>query len=146
MKGLEILQKYPHSADVVRKWLFDRMVESMQDDSVPEDFKQSMMNEAVTNVRLAVFIDTNPRMLFDVFDENDIIIYFMIFSSPEGVRFSAAIHTGNDEVKPNPIGKQCNTRKEAELFAIEAAFEILENKLTPAPEQIEVKGEEIIKE
>lgn len=146
MKGLEILQKYPHSADVVRKWLFDKMMESMQDDSVPEDFKQSMMNEAVTNVRLAVFIDTNPRILFDVFDENDIIIYFMIFSSPEGVRFSAAIHTGNDEVKPNPIGKQCNTRKEAELFAIEAAFEILENKLTPAPEQIEVKGEEIIKE
>ena len=145
MKGLEILQKYPHSADVVRKWLFDRMVESMQDDSVPEDFKQAMMNEAVTNVRLAVFIDTNPRILFDVFDENDIIIYFMIFSSPEGVRFSAAIHTGNDEV-PNPIGKQYNTRKEAELFAIEAAFEILENKLTPAPEQIEVKGEEIIKE
>lgn len=146
MKGLEILQKYPHSADVVRKWLFDRMVESMQDDSVPEDFKQSMMNEAVTNVRLAVFIDTNPRILFDVFDENDIIIYFMIFSSPEGVRFSAAIHTGNDEVKPNPIGKQYNTRKEAEYAAVEAAFEILENKLTPAPEQIEVKGEEIIKE
>jgi hypothetical protein len=146
MKGLEILQKYPHSADVVRKWLFDKMMESMQDDSVPEDFKQSMMNEAVTNVRLAVFIDTNPRILFDVFDENDIIIYFMIFSSPEGVRFSAAIHTGNDEVKPNPIGKQYNTRKEAEHAAVEAAFEILENKLTPAPEQIEVKGEEIIKE
>ena len=146
MKGLEILQKYPHSADVVRKWLFDKMMESMQDDSVPEDFKQSMMNEAVTNVRLAVFIDTNPRILFDVFDENDIIIYFMIFSSPEGVRFSAAIHTGNDEVKPNPIGKQYNTRKEAEYAAVEAAFEILENKLTPAPEQIEVKGEEIIKE
>ena len=74
MKGLEILQKYPHSADVVRKWLFNRMVESMQDDSVPEDFKEAMMNEAVTNERLAVFIDTNPRMLFDVFDENDIYI------------------------------------------------------------------------
>jgi hypothetical protein len=74
MKGLEILQKYPHSADVVRKWFLNRMVESMQDDSVPEDFKEAMMNEAVTNERLAVFIDTNPRMLFDVFDENDIYI------------------------------------------------------------------------
>lgn len=70
----------------------------------------------------------------------------MIFSSPEGVRFSAAIHTGNDEVKPNPIGKQYNTRKEAEHAAVEAAFEILETKLTPVVEEIEVTDEEILEE
>ena len=136
MKGLEILQKYPHSADVVRKWLFDRMVESMQDDSVPEDFKQSMMNEAVTNVRLAVFIDTNPRILFDVFDENDVII---IIKYHDNFGFTWAVEEADDQ-------SFYKTRKEAELFAIEVAFDILENKLTPAPEQIEVKGEEIIKE
>lgn len=136
MKGLEILQKYPHSADVVRKWLFDRMVESMQDDSVPEDFKEAMMNEAVTNVRLAVFIDTNPRMLFDVFDENDIII---IIKYHDNFGFTWAVEEADDQ-------SFYKTRKEAELFAIEVAFEILENKLTPAPEQIEVTGEEIIKE
>jgi hypothetical protein len=55
----------------------------------------------------------------------------MIFSSPEGVKFSGAIHIGHDEVKPNPIGKQCNTRKEAELSAIEVAFKLLDEKLTP---------------
>lgn len=136
MKGLEILQKYPHSADVVRKWLFDRMVESMQDDSVPEDFKQAMMNEAVTNERLAVFIDTNPRMLFDVFDENDIII---IIKYHDNFGFTWTVEEADDQ-------SFYKTRKEAELFAIEVAFEILENKLTPAPEQIEVTGEEIIKE
>jgi len=32
------------------------------------------------------------------------------------------------------IGPRFNTRKEAELFAVEAAFEILENKLTPKEE------------
>ena len=136
MKGLEILQKYPHSADVVRKWLFDKMMESMQDDSVPEDFKQSMMNEAVTNERLAVFIDTNPRMLFDVFDENDIII---IIKYHDNFGFTWAVEEADDQ-------SFYKTRKEAEISAIEVAFEILENKLTPAPEQIEVKGEEIIKE
>jgi hypothetical protein len=136
MKGLEILQKYPHSADVVRKWLFNRMVESMQDDSVPEDFKQAMMNEAVTNERLAVFIDTNPRMLFDVFDENNIVIETLVYPSGE---FTTKI--GN-----HATTNSWKTRKESEVFAIEAAFEILENKLTPAPEQIEVTGEEIIKE
>lgn len=136
MKGLEILQKYPHSADVVRKWLFDKMMESMQDDSVPEDFKQAMMNEAVTNERLAVFIDTNPRMLFDVFDENDIII---IIKYHDNFGFTWAVEEADDQ-------SFYKTRKEAELFAIEVAFEILENKLTPAAEQIEVTGEEIIKE
>lgn len=136
MKGLEILQKYPHSADVVRKWLFDKMMESMQDDSVPEDFKEAMMNEAVTNERLAVFIDTNPRMLFDVFDENDIII---IIKYHDNFGFTWAVEEADDQ-------SFYKTRKEAELFAIEVAFEILENKLTPAPEQIKVTGEEIIKE
>ena len=124
MKGLEILQKYPHSADVVRKWLFNRMVESMQDDSVPEDFKEAMMNEAVTNERLAVFIDTNPRMLFDVFDENDLFIE--IFMYPD-VTFTCKI--GNEATT-----NSWKTRKDAEAFAIEAAFEMLENKLKPVSE------------
>ena len=120
MKGLEILQKYPHSADVVRKWLFNRMVESMQDDSVPEDFKQAMMNEAVTNERLAVFIDTNPRMLFDVFDDNE--IYIAITTPPDWCWEISPGHTENSV---------CRSRKEAEHAAIEKAFEILEEKLTP---------------
>jgi len=120
MKGLEILQKYPHSADVVRKWLFNRMVESMQDDSVPEDFKEAMMNEAVTNERLAVFIDTNPRMLFDVFDDNE--IYIAITTPPDWCWEISPGHTENSV---------CRSRKEAEHAAIEKAFEILEEKLTP---------------
>ena len=124
MKGLEILQKYPHSADVVRKWLFNRMVESMQDDSVPEDFKEAMMNEAVTNERLAVFIDTNPRMLFDVFDNNDLFIEIFMYTD---VTFTCKI--GNETTT-----NSWKTRKDAEAFAIEAAFEMLENKLKPVSE------------
>jgi hypothetical protein len=38
------------------------------------------------------------------------------------------------------------TRKEAEHFAVEAAFDILETKLTPAVKDIEVTGEEIVEE
>jgi hypothetical protein len=131
MKGLEILQKYPHSADVVRKWLFDKMMESMQDDSVPEDFKQAMMNEAVTNVRLAVFIDTNPRMLFDVFDENDVII---IIKYHDNFGFTWAVEEADDQ-------SFYKTRKEAELFAIDAAFDILENKLKPASDDSNVTAD-----
>ena len=146
LTGLELLEKHPHTAEVVKAWFVEQMIESLKDENVPDDFKNFMREQGVQYDKLAVMIDANPRMLFDVFDENDIIIYFMIFSSPEGVKFSAAIHTGNDEVKPNPIGKQCNTRKEAELFAIEKAFEILETKLTPVVQEIEVTGEEIVEQ
>jgi hypothetical protein len=131
MKGILLLEKYPASTEIVRAWFMEKMIESFKDETVPDEFKNFMREQGIQNDKLATMIDSNPRMLLDVFDENGIIIYFMIFSSPEGVKFSGAIHIGHDEVKPNPIGKQCNTRKEAELFAIEAAFEILETKLTP---------------
>lgn len=145
MKTGELLEVHPLTTEVIRTWFFDKMVASFADESVPEEFKEMMKQEGVTNERLAKLIDVQPRTLFDVFDENGIIIYFMIFSSPEGVKFSGAIHIGHDEIKPNPIGKQCNTRKEAELFAIEKAFEILENLLTPSlVEEIEVIDNEIV--
>lgn len=149
MNGLELLEKYPLAKNVVKDWFMKSMLESFKDEDVPEEFKQFMLEQGIEDDKVAKLIDVNVRILFDVFDENDIIIYFMIFSSPEGVRFSAAIHTGNDEV-PNPIGKQYNTRKEAEHAAVEAAFDILESKLTPielpALEEIEVTGEEIVEE
>jgi hypothetical protein len=146
MSGLELLEKYPLTAKIVKDWFMKSMLESFKDESVPEEFKQFMLEQGIEDDKVGKLIDVNVRILFDVFDENDIIIYFMIFSSPEGVRFSAAIHTGNDEVKPNPIGKQYNTRKEAEHFGVEAAFDILETKLTPVVEEIEVTDEEIVKE
>ena len=135
MTGVELLEKYPLAAKVVKDWFLSQMLESFKDSTVPEDFKSYMLEQGIENDKVAVLIDINPRVLLDVFDSNDIIIYFMIFSSPQGVKFSGAIHVGNDEVKPNPIGKQCNTRKEAELFAVEAAFELLENKLSPEEEE-----------
>lgn len=146
MTGLELLEKYPLAKNVVKDWFMRTMLESFKDEDVPEEFKQFMLEQGIEDDKVGKLIDVNVRILFDVFDENGIIIYFMIFSSPEGVRFSAAIHTGNDEVKPNPIGKQYNTRKEAEHAAVEAAFDILETKLTPAVQEIDVVDEEIVEE
>ena len=144
MIDLEFLQKYLLTTELIKDWFHQRMIESFRDPEIAEEFKEFVLEQGIELDKLAFLINSNPRMLFDVFDENDIIIYFMIFSSPEGVRFSAAIHTGNDEVKPNPIGKQYNTRKEAEHAAVEAAFDILENKLTPVVEEIEVIDDETL--
>jgi hypothetical protein len=69
-------------------------------------------------------IDGNPRMLFDVFDENDVII---IIKYHDNFGFTWAVEEADDQ-------SFYKTRKEAELSAIEVAFEILENQLTPKEE------------
>jgi hypothetical protein len=136
LTGLELLENYPHTAEVVRAWFLEQMIESLKDETVPDDFKNFMREQGVQYDKLAVMIDANPRMLFDVFDENDVII---IIKYHENFGFTWAVEEADDQ-------SFYKTRKEAELFAIEKAFEILETKLTPVVQEIEVTDEEIVKE
>ena len=124
MTGLELLEKHPYTTEVIRTWFLEQMIESMKDQSVPDEFKDFMRGQGIDNERLSTMIDANPRMLFDVFDENDLFIE--IFMYPD-VTFTCKI--GNEATT-----NSWKTRKEAEMFAIEAAFEILENKLKPVTE------------
>jgi hypothetical protein len=125
MKATELLEKYPLSTEVVRTWFMEKMIESVREaDEVPEDFKNFMLEQGIDNNKMATIIDSNPRMLFDVFDENDLFIE--IFMYPD-VTFTCKI--GNEATT-----NSWKTRKDAEAFAIEAAFEMLENKLKPVSE------------
>jgi hypothetical protein len=128
MNALELLKKYPKSAEVIKEWFFDKMAESIDDSSVPEDFKKSMMEEALTDERLSMIIDANPRMLFDIFDYNE--LYIEIFMYPD-VTFTCKI--GNEATT-----NSWKTRKEAEMFAVEVAFDMLENKLKPTSDDSNV--------
>jgi hypothetical protein len=120
MNTKEILEKNPLSAEVVRKWFTNKMFESIQkDDTVPEEFKNFILNEGLSNENLIIFIETNPRSLFDVFDDNKIFIEILLY--PDG-EFTCKI--GN---KGTTISWK--NRKEAEESAVEAAFDILEEKL-----------------
>ena len=136
MKGLQLLESHPASAEVVRTWFLNQMIESFKDDTVPDGFKQYMREQGIDNDKVGTLIDVNPRNLFDVFDENDIIIETSLYPNGE-----FTIKIGNQATT-----NSWKTRKEAEHFAVEAAFEILENKLTPAIKEIEVVDEEIVKE
>ena len=124
MKGIELLEKYPESAKIIRAWFLEKMIESLQTADVPDEFKDMMRETGIEDDKLSIMIDSNPRMLLDVFDDNDIIISISYSS-----KFMIAIN-GFDH------GERYKTRKEAELFAIDAAFEILENKLSPKIEEI----------
>lgn len=126
MKAIEILEKNPLSAKLVVEWFFNKMIESLNIGSVDEEFRNFMREQALDNEKIAVMIDATPRMLLDVFDENDIIIETSLYPNGE-----FTIKIGNEATT-----KSWKTRKEAELFAIDAAFDILENKLSPKEEEI----------
>ena len=125
MNGIELLQKYPLARKVVKDWFVKTMLESFKDETVPEEFKNYVLEQGVEDDKVAALIDVNPRVLFDVFDENNIVIEILLYPSGE---FTCKI--GNQATT-----NSWKTRKEAELFAVEAAFEILENKLSPTEEE-----------
>jgi hypothetical protein len=125
MKTNELLEKHPLTTEVVRSWFFEQMVKSFDDETVPEEFKEMMKQEGVTNERLATLIDVQPRTLFDVFDENDIFINII---KEDSTKFMwGYVDTTGNYIKDSLV----KTRKEAEITAIEKAFEILETRLAP---------------
>jgi hypothetical protein len=120
MSGIEMLETYPLAAKVVKDWVISQMIESFKDENVPEGFKSFMLEQGLENDKVSVMIDANPRFLFDVFDENDVIIETIVFPD----------NTFSCKIGHQATTNFWKTRKESEVFAIEAALEILEKKLT----------------
>ena len=128
MKTNELLAKYPLATEVIRKSYFDKMIASVESaKDIPEEFKQSLMNEAITDESLIIFIDSMPRTLFDVFDDNNILIEIFRPLNEGSVYpsnyFSYKIGNISPDIK--------KTRKETELAAVAEAFKLLEEKITP---------------
>ena len=125
MSGLKLIQNYPAAGKLIKEWFFKSMLESLKDESISDEFKEFMLEQGFEDDKIGILIDANPRMLFDVFDENDIVIETSLYPDD-----TFTIKIGNQATT-----NSWKTRKEAELFAIEAAFEILENKLSPKLEE-----------
>jgi hypothetical protein len=121
MIDLEFLKQYPLSTIVIKDWFHQRMIESFKDPEIAEEFKEFVLEQGMEIDKLAFLINSNPRMLFDVFDENDIVIETLLYPNGE-----FTIKIGNEATT-----KSWKTRKEAEHFAVEAAIELLDKKLAP---------------
>ena len=117
MKAVELLETYPRAAEVINKFYHTKMIESMDTSDVSQEYKDLLKEQEFDNEYVATFVDANPRMLFDVFDEHEIYINI---SAP---KFSYSIGTGG------VISGTLKTRKEAERAAIENAFQLLNDKL-----------------
>jgi len=118
MRTEELLDLYPIATEVVRDWFMDKMAESFKNQELPKDFKEFMREQGIPNDKLVKLIDVNPRVLFDVFDDNDVIINVV---HSNGV-FSWDVNT----VKSLD---SYSSRRETESAAVQRAFQILHDKL-----------------
>ncbi len=114
----KLLETYPYATDAVREWFMGKMIESFKDQSVPAEFKEYMRQQGISNDRLSKILSDNPRVLFDVFDDNNLIIN--IVHTDQGFTWDVG-DVKNIQYYPS--------RKEAELAAVERTFRILDERL-----------------
>ena len=119
---LELLQKYPEAAKVVKSYYLEIMLNSLNDESLPEDFKEHVRAQGIDDDKIAKIAEGAPRNLFDVFDANGIFIEISISNKD----FSYKIYPRDqDFLDVNWYA----TRKSAEEIAIKDAFKLLNEKL-----------------
>lgn len=91
----------------------------MSDVTVPDDFKEFVKAQDMTDETVSKVIDAGPRMLFDVFDEHKVYIQITYYDGP---KFWCSINGVQSENKHD-------NRIDAEEEAIQGAFTILEANL-----------------
>jgi len=125
MTGLELLDTYPKAAEVVKKFYLDKLIESLQDDSITPEYKDAVKAQDFDNRLIARFIDISPRGLFDVFDANQVYVEILV-DYKDDVIFTYTVRDIG-EMYTEPI--KYNVRREAESAAIEQAFKLLNDEL-----------------
>ena len=123
MKGIELLEQNPESAKLICSYYLEVMLKSLNDDSLPEDFKDHVRSQGMDNNNIAAILDGNPRNLFDFFDEHGIFIN--ISTTNNGKSYQCDV---SRDLKGQSQG--ANTRKEADLKSVILAIKMLEEELT----------------
>jgi hypothetical protein len=124
MKGIELLEQNPKAAKLICSYYLEIMIESLKDEGLPEDFKESIREEGIDNSNVGAILDGNPRNLFDFFDSHNMYISINSFSDGS---FSYSI---SSDIGTSGINEVYKTRKEADRNAIEIAIKQLEQRLT----------------
>jgi len=124
MNGLELLEQNPESAKLICSYYLEKMLESLNDNSLPEDFKDHIRNQGIDNGKIGSIIESNPRNLFDFFDNHNMYINVTSFSDGS---FSYSIIA---DIGTSGTSKVYKTRKEADRNVVETAIKQLELTLT----------------
>lgn len=68
------LSKYPIISEEFKQFFLQKILDSIKDDGVPQEFKEHLIEVGVTNDMLQQYFNSNARLFFDFFDEKDLII------------------------------------------------------------------------
>lgn len=120
----ELFEKYPQAAEVIVEYYTEVFKKSIEDSDVDEEYKEYARQAVnINNEYVATMLEITPRGAFDVFDANSIFI---------SVKYGVDGFTWHitqlpfSEIKDTTV---YTFRKEAEVKAVEKAFEILNEKL-----------------
>ena len=124
MKAIELLEQNPESAKLICSYYLEIMIESLKEEGLPEDFKESIREQGIDNEKIGTILDGNPRNLFDFFDSHNMYITVTCFSDGS---FSYSIIA---DIGTSGTSEVYKTRKEADKNAVETAIKQLELTLT----------------
>lgn len=116
MTTQELINTYPKSVEVVKKWIQNQMIEAFSGDSFKLDVSP------IEDEYLIAIIEKGPRALFDVFDANK--IYVSIIRNADEFNYEIWVHK---HLRYKHSGYKL--RLEAENKAIIDAFDFLEERL-----------------
>jgi hypothetical protein len=122
MNSIKLLTEHPLSAQVIHDYYLNGMLNSLHNNSLPEEFKNFVKEKGLEMYNIAEMIDGNPRTLFDVFDEQGIFIN--VSTTNNGKSFQCDV---SRDLQGESQG--ANTRKEADLKGVILAMGMLEKKL-----------------
>ena len=117
MYTVELLNESQFAKPVILNWFKQQMLNSFQGTELTKEQIEQYIEDTLAEKTFVELININPRMMFDVFDENEIFIRII---PDNGLYFSRVDLEEHVENK---------TRKEAELSGIIEATKILNNKL-----------------
>ena len=126
MQAQELLETYDKAAIVIKQFYLAHMLESLNDENLPENFKDFVREQGIDNDTVAVMITASPRTFFDVFDKHEINIIIHAYIEEPPTEFGYSIPQEGDKSATMDVYQ---TRKEAELAGVIKAFEILNEKL-----------------
>ena len=117
MYTVELLNESKFAKPVILNWFKQQMLNSFQGTELTKEQIEQYIEDTLAEKTFVELININPRMMFDVFDENKIFIRIIPDNSLFFSRVDSLEHVENI------------TRKEAELSGIIEATKILNNKL-----------------
>jgi hypothetical protein len=121
MTGAELLTTYPEAAKVIVKYYSDEFLESLEKLDAPAEFIEFAKLQELDEHTVAASIDTNPRLMFNILDDNKLYVGITPNILIGGVSFKYTVG--------NTIAGEEPTRVKAEFKAIELAVAILNDNL-----------------